>query len=139
MLEGNPGKRPLKDGPKPRRENVSCPSWLDADAREEWKRLAPELERMGLLTLLDRAAFSIYCVSFAHWLQCQETLSKEGTHYVAGNGRVKERPEVQMARRYGKLAMDIAAEFGMTPNSRARFNFPEPPTAEDLAFEALLD
>jgi hypothetical protein len=31
----------------------SCPNWLDKEARPEWRRLGPELERIGLLTGVD--------------------------------------------------------------------------------------
>ncbi|MEE8551357.1 MAG: phage terminase small subunit P27 family, partial [Gemmatimonadota bacterium] len=97
-LEGNPGKRPLKvNNAKARSAAPDCPDWLSAEAKAEWKRLAPELERLGLLTLLDRAAFSGYCQSYAHWVQAQRVLREHGTRYVTGSGRVRERPEVAIA------------------------------------------
>jgi len=59
ILEGNPGKRPLNlNEPKPLQIAPECPDWLLDEAKKEWKRLAPELERLGLLTILDMAAFA---------------------------------------------------------------------------------
>lgn len=57
-LEGNPGKRPLnKNEPKPKQTAPKCPSWLEPDAKKEWRRLSKELESMGLLTEVDMAIF----------------------------------------------------------------------------------
>lgn len=55
-LEGNPGKRPLnKNEPKPKQIAPKCPSWLEPDAKKEWRRLSKELETMGLLTQVSIA------------------------------------------------------------------------------------
>ncbi len=138
-MEGNPGKRPLdKTEPKPSTIGPSCPDWLSKEAKAEWRRLAPELERLGLLTILDRAAFSCYCQSYAHWLECQQVLEKEGQMYVTAQGRVKERPEVDMAHKYLAATRAFAVEFGLTPNSRSRFSLPDP-LMEDDEFERWLD
>ena len=55
-LEGDRGKgrRPLnKDEPTPPQDNVKCPAWLMPEAKKEWKRLAPSLIAMGVLTEHD--------------------------------------------------------------------------------------
>ncbi len=139
-LEGNPGKRPLKgNSAKPRSVAPDCPDWLSPEAKAEWKRLAPELERLGLLTVLDRAAFSCYCQSYAHVVQAQAVLREHGTMYVTGSGRVRERPEVAIASSSLKLMRAFAVEFGLTPSSRSRFSLPDPLTDEDDKFARWLD
>ena len=58
-LEGDRGKgrRPLnKDEPTPPQDNVKCPAWLMPEAKKEWKRLAPSLIAMGVLTEHDMTA-----------------------------------------------------------------------------------
>ena len=58
ILEGKPGKRPLnKNEPNPPKGNIKCPTWLLPEAKKEWKRLAPSLEAMGVLTMADLTAF----------------------------------------------------------------------------------
>ena len=53
-LEGNPGKRPLNElEPVPPTVALRCPNYLLPEARKEWKRLAPILMGMGLLTAAD--------------------------------------------------------------------------------------
>ena len=58
-LEGNPGKRPLNElEPKPKKKAPKCPGWLDAEAKTEWRRVAKQLEELGVLTEVDMAAFA---------------------------------------------------------------------------------
>jgi P27 family predicted phage terminase small subunit len=128
ILAGNPGKRPLT---KPRAEGpsgrVDCPQWLTASAKAEWRRLAPQLISRGLLTPIDRAAFSVYCQSFGRWRECLAAIEKFGTVYVTAAGRVHERPEVKMAHQYSQSMRAFAVEFFMTPGSRTRMSFPDAP------------
>lgn len=124
-LEGNPGKRARRDNvPSPKRSAPTCPEWLGAEAKAEWRRLAPRLIAMGLLTTLDRAAFVCYCTAYGHWKECQRVIRQHGEVYVTGSGRIKERPEVVMARQWVRLMKDFAVEFGLTPSSRARLSLP---------------
>jgi hypothetical protein len=54
LLRGNPGKRALnKEEPKPRPVLPEPPGHLDTGAKREWRRVAPELHQLGLLTVLD--------------------------------------------------------------------------------------
>ena len=53
LLTGNPGKGPINDAdPQPLPVvNLTPPSWLDRYGKQAWKDHAPELDRMGLLTM----------------------------------------------------------------------------------------
>ena len=78
MLEGNPRGRPLNtEEPKPEKKAPRCPSWLEAEAKKEWKRLAKVLENMGLLTEMDMAAFAGYCQAYARWKEAEEFLTQD--------------------------------------------------------------
>lgn len=128
LLEGNPGKRPLiKKRAIASHQKVSCPEWLSRTAKEEWRRLAPELGRLGFLTPLDRAAFACYCSSYGHWRKCQDAIDRGGPMYLTARGRLTERPEVRMAKEYGQMMKAFATEFGLTPNSRARMGAAQSP------------
>jgi hypothetical protein len=66
LIKGNPGKRPLpKDEPQPDPAIPEKPDYLDAEASKEWDRIVPELERLGLLTQLDRAMLVSYCQAWS--------------------------------------------------------------------------
>ena len=89
-LEGDRGKgrRPLnKDEPTPPQDNVKCPAWLMPEAKKEWKRLAPSLIAMGVLTEHDMEAFAGYCQAYAHHLQNPKRLCTAG---AAGQHRHAE-------------------------------------------------
>ena len=63
-LEGNPGKRPLNElEPIPPVTGLTCPKHLLPEAKKEWKRLAPILMGMGLLTAADAVPFEGYCTA----------------------------------------------------------------------------
>ncbi|MGI6721768.1 MAG: phage terminase small subunit P27 family [Anaerovoracaceae bacterium] len=80
VLEGNPGKRTLnKNEPRPDKKAPRCPSWLEDEAKKEWKRMGKVLEQMGLLTDMDMAAFAGYCQAFARWKEAEEFLTQHGT------------------------------------------------------------
>ena len=65
-LEGNPGKRQLNEyEPHPAAKAPTCPKWLDDDAKKEWRRLAKQMEQIGILTEVDMAAFAAYCQAYA--------------------------------------------------------------------------
>ena len=57
VLEGNPGRRPLnKNEPKPKgKKKLQCPSYFNAEAKKEWRRLSKVLIEMGVLTEFDIA------------------------------------------------------------------------------------
>jgi P27 family predicted phage terminase small subunit len=122
MLEGNPSKRPLKSqSPGLGNGAPTCPSWLSSEAKQEWRRLAPELSRLGLLTRIDRALFAGFCTSCAWWRQLQETIRTQGSVYVTAKGKIETRPEVEIAQVAANQMRELASEFGLTPASRARF------------------
>src|SRR5688572_18095041 len=61
--------------PKPEPAVPTCPSWLPKEAKAEWRRIVPQLERLGLLTLIDRAALAAYCQSYARWEEAERFLA----------------------------------------------------------------
>lgn len=80
VLEGNPGKRPLNENePKPNKKAPTCPKWLEPEAKKEWRRLAKQMEALGILTEVDMAAFAGYCQAYARWKEAEEFISQHGT------------------------------------------------------------
>ncbi|MPL66027.1 hypothetical protein SDC9_11695 [bioreactor metagenome] len=123
ILEGNRGhqkipKKLVKFGTKAPR----CPTWLDGKARKEWRRLAPTLERMHLLTDGDLAAFACYCKAVSDLQHADKVLQEEGRVFVTTTGYMMPRPEVAMANVAMKQIKDFAVQFGFTPSARARID-----------------
>ena len=72
-LEGNPGKHPLNTNePKPTKKAPACPKWLEPEAKKEWRRLAKQMEAIGILTEVDMAAFAGYCQAYGSQ-ECHES------------------------------------------------------------------
>lgn len=149
VLEGNPGKRPLPENePKPRPIPPKCPTWLNSDAKKMWKRLAPELERMGLLTIVDGEAFSAACQSYGVWVECEKFFKKKdpetGKPYTRtytyinkfGAENQIERPEVKIGQKAIAEFRAFCSEFGLSPASRARISVK--PAEEEDPLESLL-
>lgn len=126
LLDGNAGHRPINRGePRPRPVAPKCPAWLDREAKREWKRIAPALERLGLLTEVDGAALAGYCQSYARWKQCQEVLARDGLTFETGTGYVAARPEVAIGNRALIEVRAFCVQFGLTPSARARMQLYE--------------
>jgi len=138
ILEGNPGKRPLNlNEPKPLQIAPECPDWLLDEAKKEWNRLAPELERLGLLTIVDEMAFAGLCQNYAIYIEIEKYLEENGRVMKTESGTVKSRPEVYIANNALKFVRSFASEFGLTPSSRGRISLPS--ELIDDEFEKLLD
>lgn len=125
--EGNPGKRPLNESePKPPNPtSLDPPDWLNEIAKREWWALAPELERMGLLTLVDRAAMAMYCHHYSIVQMCRAqmgegmTVAQQLLHETP-NGHMQASPYNSMLNQASMLMHKYQTEFGLTPASRAR-------------------
>jgi P27 family predicted phage terminase small subunit len=130
LLRGNPGKRPLRPEPEPARapECPNPPPFVTGYASDEWWRVAPELHRLGLLTVLDVATLSAYCVSYAHWRTAEETLARAAAaDQVTGGlivkvaaGSIRRNPLVKIASDAAGDMLRYAGEFGLTPVARSR-------------------
>jgi P27 family predicted phage terminase small subunit len=133
--------------PMPVDINSDCPDWLLDDAKEEWKRLAPELKSLGILTRADIVAFAGYCQAYAKWKAAEQFLKKHGTTYKIPkrdkDGKVisiymAPFPEVAIAKASLEQIRMLAAEFGLTPSSRGRISLPSENDL-DQEFEDLIN
>ena len=121
VLEGNPGKRPLNDRePVPPKGTLKCPAWLLPEAKKEWKRLAPALEAMGVLTMADLTAFEGYCQAYARWKEAEAFITQHGSIFQTPSGYVQQVPQVSIAQQNLKIMQSFCSEFGLTPATRAR-------------------
>lgn len=121
VLEGNPGKRSLNTGePKPEKKAPRCPAWLEDEAKKEWKRMAKQLEHLGILTEIDMAAFAGYCQAYARWKEAEEFITQHGTIVKTPSGYWQQVPQVSIAQQYMKQMTKLCEQFGLTPASRSR-------------------
>ena len=139
LLEGNPGKRPLNvHEPIPPKGTVKCPAWLLPEAKKEWKRLAPALEAMGVLTMADQTAFEGYCQAYARWKEAEEFISQHGSIFKTPSGYVQQVPQVSIAQQNLRIMQSFCSEFGLTPATRSRIIAGGNDPVADDPMEALL-
>lgn len=123
QARGNPGKRPIPtpaDVPAPERV-PDPPAHLDAEAKREWRRVAPILLKAGLYSHLDRAALAAYCTTYSRWAEAEKHVSKEGA-VLRGktSGAPYQNPWLAVANKALEQIRAFEAEFGMSPSSRSR-------------------
>jgi P27 family predicted phage terminase small subunit len=141
LLRGNPGHQKLnKDEPQPQvpAEVPEPPRFLSGYAADEWWRVAPELHRLGLLSVLDVGPFAAYCVAYHRWRTAEEALAcmaekdalTGGLLVKRADGNAAQNPLVRVAANAAQAMVDFAGHFGMSPAARARINagvWHEPP------------
>jgi P27 family predicted phage terminase small subunit len=127
LIQGNPSKRPLnKREPQPKVGVPPCPKHLDAEAKREWIRMSRQLEPLGLLTVIDRAALAAYCQAWSRWVEAETLVSEHGLILTSPNGYPMPSPYVTVANKAMRAMHSLLVEFGMTPSSRSRIKVGEP-------------
>jgi len=122
-VQGNPGKRPLNNRePKPQYTMPKCPDWLSLEAKDEWKYVAGELFKMGLLSHVDRAALAAYCQVYARWREAEKFIKITGLVIMTSYGNEIQSPYVGIANKSLEMMHKFLVEFGMTPSSRSRLS-----------------
>jgi P27 family predicted phage terminase small subunit len=148
-LRGNPGKRRIDDEPEPQiAESVpESPPFLIGYAADEWYRVAPELHRLRLLTIVDVQTLAAYCQAYLFWRTAAEALARmaekdaatSGFLIKSQSGDAIQNPLLGVARRAAADMVRFAGEFGLSPAARARIsagvNYEPPPGGK---FDGLL-
>lgn len=132
VLEGNPGKRNLNlREPKPEKKAPRCPNWLEPEAKKEWRRMIKQLEKLGVLTEVDMAAFAGYCQAYSRWKEAEEFITKHGTIVKTPSGYWQQVPQVSIAQSYLKIMSRFCEQFGLTPSARSRIVADSPSETND--------
>lgn len=99
--------------------------------RAEWRRMVGLLERMSILSSVDRAALHAYCLSWERYIVAEQHLAEEGA-VIYERGTSKRNPWALESNQAFDRLHKIAQEFGLTPASRSRVNVPEPGSTDSL-------
>jgi P27 family predicted phage terminase small subunit len=122
-LAGNPGRRPLNENePQPPSEVPTCPKHLNTVARREWTRISRALVACGLLTSVDRAALTAYCVAWSHMVEAETKLSSTGMVIQSPTGYPIVNPFLGIWNRSSDIMHKFCTEFGLTPSARVRLS-----------------
>ena len=147
VREGNPGKRPVREGVKLPPAELVEPKWMETfppvfgdkgqtevnrRAREvastEWRRVVPVLAKTAGLAEVDATALRDYCVCVARLDQCERDLSRNGLLMVGERGWQKN-GATTIAAQYRTMLKTYLREFGLSPSARA--GLAPPPDGDD--------
>jgi P27 family predicted phage terminase small subunit len=103
-----------------------APDWLDDVAVHRWNEDGPLLLSLGLLTPLDLVSFAAYCQATADLIAAKIQITEEGATTVTDKGNVIQHPAVGMRNRAYEIMRKFAADFGMSPSSRASLKVEKP-------------
>jgi len=146
-LRGNASHKPLAslldDIVRPDVEIPDCPEHLGGEARAEWDRLTPHLEKLGLISQLDRAALAGYCQAWADYVWAQVRIAASNTGDETGErGRIWDTPsgykQISVLQQISNRALEqvdkFLGHFGLSPALRSRVTASDPrsPMQPDL-------
>lgn len=145
LLHGNPSKKTAFDLHvefQPEVELPDCPPWLWPEAKKEWKRLGPVLVENGLISKVDRAAFTLYCQTWSMYVwatkrmtaamnaaeKARQSAEEKGEVWSGGdgfqiptsNGNFTYSPYWVAANKASDQVDKFLQSFGLSPSSRAR-------------------
>ena len=120
LLRGNPGKRKLnaREPSWQALESERSPRWLDQYAKEEWKKVLPEMQRVGTATEVGKSLLATYCIWAAIVRRAEELV--DGKILVAVDGKPKPHPAIELLAMASRESRAWAVEFGLTPSSASR-------------------
>jgi len=87
------------------------PRYLAPHAKTEWRKIMPQLIGRRIITKADLAGVEAYCVAVGAVRQIADTMTAGGLPDLRLGG---------LQIRYMQTARQLAAEYGLTPTSRAR-------------------
>ncbi|MDX0605407.1 phage terminase small subunit P27 family [Sinorhizobium medicae] len=98
-----PDRAPLTKAPP-------APKWMTDEARAEWKRIMPRLIEDRIITRADLTGVENYCVAVGRVREIEALFRTSGLDKVLFG----------MQNRAMQTARQLAAEYGLSPVSRAR-------------------
>jgi P27 family predicted phage terminase small subunit len=128
-IRGNPSKlarhelEPQGGTPMLPSEIPPCPAFLTRDAKTEWKRIAKDLQTLGLITKLDQGELAVYCQARADWKMAREKITEMGDKgYVetTPSGYKQMSSWMQIANRAEERMRKAGDSFGLNPAARAK-------------------
>lgn len=119
-LEGTYRKdRAARNEMRPTLGEPPVPKGLKGAALAEWRVVAPELARLGVLAIIDGGRLADYCRAHALAIRAAAKAEQEGEVVETYRGPVRS-PWQAIAQEARAQARLLAAEFGLTPSSRSR-------------------
>lgn len=108
------------DEPDPDNCIPDAPNYLSKEALIEWGRVSHELNNLGLLSNIDRAALAMYCQAWGRVVKYEKVIAEKGELYKTSNGNIQTSPAMWIVNKAMEQCHKFMTEFGMTPSSRSK-------------------
>ena len=135
LLKGVRPARINKAEPKPQAVMGTMPKgWalhMSDTAKRFWKKNAPALAKIGLLTELDLEAFRAMAEIYSQWAHCVSIINRKGMTYKTPLGEERPRLEVNMVYKLWGRFKEYCQQFGMMPAERGRTSVPTKELEDD--------
>ena len=130
LIKGTRKSRINKAEPMPAPALPAAPDHLNDEAKVEWKRVAEDLFRLGVLTEIDRVVLAAYCQAYGRWSRAEAVLAEMakrdeltgGLMVRTISGNAIQNPMVGIANKAMADMVRYATELGMTPSARTRIH-----------------
>lgn len=136
LVRGNPSKRPInKNEPKPKKGVPPTPKHLSKQGKYWFKRMAEELDEIGVLSQLDAKALELLVEAYVEYRHHCEVLDEEGYTYknsTESGLMIKAHPAAIMKADVWKRIRAMLSEFGMTPAARTKVSVKGPEQEDPL-------
>lgn len=125
VVQGNPGKRPIKERPSYAPLTDHPPDELPPLGRALWRRIIKHLKPIRVVQATDREALLVLCDLWATYSAAMELVRRHGT-LIRSRSKNDERatlvvnPAWRVARDAARQMEGLWASFGLTPADRSR-------------------
>ena len=138
LVRREEGEKRFKSGT----DGIRAPTWLDAVAKKEFRRLAKELVALDIICNIDIGGLAIACDAYSKYIMATTAITEKTidaqVQLTDGVKTVKKNP-LGAAEKYARIYREYCSEYGLTPAARIKIsvNFakkdePESPMAAFL-------
>lgn len=114
---------------QPATDNIKCPSWLDKEAKKEWKRIVSDLIELGIMTNIDTTSLALYCDAYSQYIKAAKSIQDDGLTIeytnAGGSTNIVANPNIAIANKYAQQIKSFGSEFGLSPSARLKLVVPK--------------
>ena len=96
----------------------TCPSFLDAEGRKEWRRVVALLADARMICEMDRAPLALYAQSWSEYVESLALVKQQGRTITSDRGQPMTSPAWRQMQDSWQRCLKSAREIGFTVGSR---------------------
>ena len=111
----------------------AAPRAMGKEGRAEWRRIVPELDRLGTIAFIDRSVLIAYCDAWDNYSRLAAII-RDADDLIPDGGAAQipmRHPAWQMYRDSALLVARLAKDVGIGPILRIRIPIPKGDFADD--------